>query len=132
MVDRLNEPESRFHATLVTNIFDLVELLPRLNVTGDPELNRFAEEARQKLCTYTAHDLKKHELLRVATAADAAGIVSRMDEAIRNREASRPKRNSPLSRAFLTICRRTWRRPRRHETQCHSNHKLAGIASLWL
>jgi len=39
MVDRLNEPESRFHATLVTNIFDLVELLPRLNVTGDPELN---------------------------------------------------------------------------------------------
>jgi len=30
MVDRLNEPESRFHATLVTNIFDLVELLPRL------------------------------------------------------------------------------------------------------
>jgi len=49
MVDRLNEPESRFHATLVTNIFDLVELLPKLNVTGDPELNRFAEEARQKL-----------------------------------------------------------------------------------
>ena len=87
MVDRLNEPESRFHATLVTNIFDLVELLPKLNVTGDPELNRFAEEARQKLCTYTAHDLKKHELLRVATAVDAAGIVSRMDEAIRNREA---------------------------------------------
>ena len=87
MVDRLNEPESRFHATLVTNIFDLVELLPRLNVTGDPELNRFAEEARQKLCTYTAHDLKKHELLRVVTATEAAGIVSRMDEAIRNREA---------------------------------------------
>jgi hypothetical protein len=71
----------------VTNILDLVELLPRLNVTGDPELNRFAEEARQKLCTYTAHDLKKHELLRVVTATEAAGIVSRMDEAIRNREA---------------------------------------------
>ena len=71
----------------MTNIFDLVELLPKLNVTNDPELNRFAEEARQKLCTYTAHDLKKHELLRVATAADAVGIISRMDEAIRNREA---------------------------------------------
>jgi hypothetical protein len=93
MVDRLNEPESRFHATLVTNIFDLVELLPKLNVTGDPELNRFAEEARQKLCTYTAHDLKKHELLRVATAADAAGIVSRMDEAIRDREAEQAEQS---------------------------------------
>jgi len=87
----MNEPGSRFHATLVTNIFDLVELLPRLNVTDDPELNRFAEEARQKLCTYTAHDLKKHELLRVATAADAAGIVFRMDEAIRHREAEQPE-----------------------------------------
>ena len=86
MVDRLNEPESRFHATLVTNILDLVELLPKLNVTADPELNRFAEEARQKLCTYTAHDLKKHELLRVATATEAAGLVERMDEAIRSRE----------------------------------------------
>ena len=39
MVDRLNEPESRFHATLVTNVFDLVELLRRLNVNGDVELS---------------------------------------------------------------------------------------------
>jgi hypothetical protein len=77
----------------VTNIFDLVELLPRLNVTGDPELNRFAEEARQKLCTYTARDLKKHELLRVVTATEAAGIVSRMDEAIRNREAEQTEQS---------------------------------------
>jgi len=28
MVERLNDPESRFHASLVTNVFDLVELLP--------------------------------------------------------------------------------------------------------
>ena len=101
MVDRLNEPESRFHATLVTNIFDLVELLPQLNVTGDPELNRFAEEARQKLCTYTAHDLKKHELLRVVTATDAAGIVSRMDEAIRNREAEQAETEARLGPGHL-------------------------------
>ena len=33
MVDRLNAPESRLHASLVTNIFDLVDnLLPGLNV----------------------------------------------------------------------------------------------------
>jgi hypothetical protein len=48
MVDRLNEPESRFHATLVTNVFDLVELLPRLNVNGDAELNRLAEQIRHR------------------------------------------------------------------------------------
>jgi hypothetical protein len=65
MVDRLNEPESRFHATMVTNVFDLVELLPHLNVNNDADLNRFADQIRQRLCGFTAQDLKKHDLLRV-------------------------------------------------------------------
>jgi hypothetical protein len=59
MVDRLNEPESRFHVMLVTNIFDLVEILPRLNVNGDAELNRFADQIRQRLCNHSAQDLKE-------------------------------------------------------------------------
>jgi hypothetical protein len=59
MADRLNEPESRFHASLVTNVFDLVDLLPQLNVGQDQELNRFATEIRNRLCTYPAHELKK-------------------------------------------------------------------------
>lgn len=88
MVDRLNEPESRFHATLVTNVADLVELLPRLNVVGDPDLNRVAEQVRQRLCNYSAQELKKHDLLRVTTASDAAGIVSEMDGVLHSRSAS--------------------------------------------
>jgi hypothetical protein len=87
MVDRLNEPESRFHATLVTNVFDLVELLPRLNVNGDPDLNRFAEQIKQRLCGFTAQDLKKRDLLRMATATDAAEIVAEIDSVLRDREA---------------------------------------------
>jgi hypothetical protein len=91
MVDRLNEPESRFHATMVTNVFDLVELLPRLNVNGDADLNRFADQIKQRLCGFTAHDLKKHDLLRVATANDAAEIVAEIDSVLRDREASVPE-----------------------------------------
>lgn len=87
MVDRLNEPESRFHASMVTNVFDLAEILPRLNVNGDPELDRFAHEVRQRLCNHTSHDLKKDEFLRVATATDAASIVSQMDDVLRGRGA---------------------------------------------
>ena len=90
MVDRLNEPESRFHATLVSNVFDLVEILPRLNVNGDAELNRFAEQIRQRLCNHSAHNLKKHNLLRVTAAADAANIVAQMDDVLRDREAAAP------------------------------------------
>jgi len=92
MVDRLNEPESRFHATMVTNVFDLVELLPRLNVNGDADLNRFADQIRQRLCNFTAQDLKKHDLLRVATANDAAEIVAEIDSVLREREANVPEK----------------------------------------
>ena len=88
MVDRLNEPESRFHSSLVTNVLDIVEILPRLNVNGDADLNRFADQIKQRLCNYSAQDLKKHDLLRVTTAADAANIVAQMDDALRGREAA--------------------------------------------
>jgi hypothetical protein len=89
MVERLNDPESRFHGSLVTNVLDLVDLLPRLNVSGDADLNRFAEQIRQRLCNHSAQDLKKHDLLRVTTAADAANIVAEMDGVLRGRESSR-------------------------------------------
>jgi hypothetical protein len=85
MVDRLNEPESRFHATLITNIYDLVSLLPQLNVNQDPDLERFATQIRARLCNYTAQDLKKDDLLRTSTAAEAAGIVAEMDEVLESR-----------------------------------------------
>lgn len=85
MVDRLNEPESRFHSSLVTNVFELVEILPRLNVSGDADLDRFAEQIRQRLCSHSAQELKKHDLLRVTTAAEAANIVAEMDGVLRGR-----------------------------------------------
>jgi hypothetical protein len=88
MVERLNEPESRFHGSLVTNVVDLMEILPRLNVNGDSELNRFADQIKERLCNYSAQDLKKHDLLRVTTAADAANIVAQMDDVVRSREAA--------------------------------------------
>jgi hypothetical protein len=87
MVDRLNEPETRFHATLVTNISDLVTLLPQLNVNQDPDLERFAAQIRDSLCNFTAQDLKKHDILRATTAAEAAGIVAQMDEVLESRRS---------------------------------------------
>jgi hypothetical protein len=89
MVDRLNEPESRFHASLVSNVVDMVNLLPQLNVGEDPELNRFAGEIRNKLCGFTARDLKTNDVLRMATANDAAALLYEMDAVLREREERR-------------------------------------------
>jgi hypothetical protein len=86
MADRLNEPKSRFHASLVTNVFDVVDLLPQLNVGQDQELNRFAAEIRNRLCTYPAHELKKSDILRVATASDPTALLDEMNTVMRQRE----------------------------------------------
>jgi hypothetical protein len=86
MVDRLNESESRFHASLVTNVFDLIDLLPQLNVRQDQELNRVATEIRNRLCAYPARELKKSDILRVATASDAAALLNEIDTVMKQRE----------------------------------------------
>jgi hypothetical protein len=103
MVDRLKEPESRFHASLVSNVIDLVNLLPQLNIGEDPELNRFAGEIREKLCSFTARDLKTNDVLRVATANDAAALLYEMDAVIRDRgqgSDSTSKEDSSADRIF--------------------------------
>jgi hypothetical protein len=38
------------------------------------------------LCNYSAHDLKKNDVLRIATASDAAQILSQMDTVLRGRD----------------------------------------------
>jgi hypothetical protein len=43
-------------------------------------------EIRNRLCTYPAHELKKSEILRVATASDAAALLDEMDTVMRQRE----------------------------------------------
>jgi hypothetical protein len=98
MADRLKDPESRFHASLVTNVFDLVDLLPQLNVGQDQELNRVAAESRNRLCGYTAHELKKNDILCVATASNAAALLDKMDTVMRQREeATVDERIAPAS-----------------------------------
>ncbi|HMH12128.1 MAG TPA: hypothetical protein VK578_03380 [Edaphobacter sp.] len=101
MVDKLNQSESRFHASLVTNVVDLVDLLPRLNVNQDEELNRFVAVIKDRLCNFSAHDLKKNEILRVAAATDAAQILSQMDAVLRGREehSAEPNEKSEVENA---------------------------------
>ncbi len=79
----VNEPESRF-GSLVTNVLDLVEILPRLSVNGDADLNRFADQIKERLCNYSAQGPPK-TTLAPSPAADAANIVAQMDDVLRSR-----------------------------------------------
>ena len=50
MTERLSDPDNRFHDTLVSNPRELVDLLPKLNIADDPELERMRQDVAAKLC----------------------------------------------------------------------------------
>ena len=51
----------------------LIDVLPKLNVTGDPELERLATEVRASLLV-DPQELRKTESVRNETAKTAAGF----------------------------------------------------------
>jgi hypothetical protein len=66
-----------FRDTIVTNLVKLVDVLPKLNVTGDPELERLASEVRASLLV-DPQELRKSESVRTETAKAANRIAARM------------------------------------------------------
>ncbi len=75
IVERLSFPDSKFHDTLISNLQDLVNLIPSLNVTGDSNL----EAVRKRCEVLTAH----------SPAALRTDIEVRADVAKQAREISR-------------------------------------------
>jgi len=78
MAERLADEDAVFRNTLVTNIQELLDLLPALNVTKDEELEKMVREVREKLTVCEPDELRKDEIVRKDVARDAADIVSRM------------------------------------------------------
>jgi hypothetical protein len=69
--------ERPFRDSIVTNLIKLVDVMPRLNVTGDPELERLTSEVRASLLVDPA-ELRKSESVRTETAVKAARIATQM------------------------------------------------------
>jgi hypothetical protein len=69
--------EHPFRDSVVTNLVKLVDVLPKLNVTGDPELERLASEVRASLLV-DPQELRKSESIRSEIAKNATAIANRM------------------------------------------------------
>ena len=69
--------EHPFRDSVVTNLVKLVDILPKLNVTGDPELERLAAQVRASLLV-DPQELRKSESIRSETAKKASAICDRM------------------------------------------------------
>lgn len=80
MVDRLSTPDAIFRDSLIGNMRELLDILPRLNVAQDPALAAMADEAERKLAAYHPQDLRDDKATRAMVAADAAAIMARMSD----------------------------------------------------
>lgn len=70
--------ESDFRDSLVTNIRELIEVLPTLNITGDKRIDEIEKDLRA-LARYEAKQLKEDAGLRRSTAMRAEAIVAKME-----------------------------------------------------
>jgi len=69
--------EHPFRDSVVTNLVKLVDILPKLNVTADVELERLAAQVRTSLVV-DPQELRKSEAVRTEIARSAAAIADRM------------------------------------------------------
>ena len=67
-----------FRDTLVTNITDLLDVLPLINLTNDARIASFAREMRDSLTVFTPERLRDDAFARRDTAARADEILAKM------------------------------------------------------
>ena len=78
MKERLSKPDAIFRDSLVHNARELVELLKRLNVTGDASLEAMRISVRDSLTLYDPKTLREDTVARAETAQKATDILSAM------------------------------------------------------
>lgn len=78
MAKKLGEPGAIFRDSLVGNVRELVDLIPRLNLTGDASLEDVAAEVKSKLADLDPDVLRESEVDRALAAQSAASIVRKM------------------------------------------------------
>jgi len=76
MVERLSDKDKVFRDSLITNISELVEILPKLNFTGDPHIADIIIRMKQLLVD--PDQLRKNEALRESKADEAQAILDKI------------------------------------------------------
>lgn len=78
-VDRLGDPETVFKSSMVENARELVEIMPKLNFTQDPELDRITQVVRDNLCQYEPDQLRHNPDARKQAYNTASSLKSDLD-----------------------------------------------------
>jgi hypothetical protein len=76
--ERLSDPEAIFRDSLIDNMVELTELVPRLNFTNDRKLSRTVSMIEDRINTLDPSTLRNNLVERKAAAKDAKAILDIM------------------------------------------------------
>lgn len=76
--ERLDDPEKTFRDSLIGNIKSMVDLIAKLNVTGNPELEAIRQETEEKLAGLGPNTLRTDPEARRKAAKATSDIISKM------------------------------------------------------
>lgn len=76
--ERLSQPDAIFRDSLIENARELCRILPSLNITDDPHMERMRDEVERHLCDYEPDDLRRNPGVRAAVSDKLAEIMSKM------------------------------------------------------
>lgn len=76
--ERLSNLDSRLHESLINNAVELCAVLPSLNISDDPALERMRQEVEKTLCTANIENLRKVPEIRKDVADKMKDIMDKM------------------------------------------------------
>ena len=78
MAASLNDPTTRFHDTLVSNVRDIVALAPSMNLAEDEKLSALVSEVKKQLTKASPDTLRTDPDVRVEQAKKASVLAKKM------------------------------------------------------
>jgi hypothetical protein len=82
-IEKMDDSEAIFRDSTVNNLVELMNILPGLNVTGDPKLKEIRQRIMGTIGSYQPNDLRKGSDLRAAAAKEAREIKESINEHIK-------------------------------------------------
>jgi len=81
MSEKLTDAKGIFRDSLISNLSELCNILPKLNLTDSPEITALVDEVKRNLCGFQPDELREDPALRKTAARAAADILKKLDGA---------------------------------------------------
>jgi hypothetical protein len=76
--ETMSDENAMFRNTTVSNLREIVDMIPALNFTDDPALEKIRQEIEKQITRYEPDDLRKDKTVRAAVAEEAKSIMDSM------------------------------------------------------